>query len=165
MKFAHIRDQELRIESVNPPTDEREPEHVHPKQESGAEVRSGSLVFEVAGKARRVGAGDSITVPPNTPHRFWNETGEDAHSVQFFRPALGIAAFFETYFELARRGDLNEGGAIPMLQVAAMVPEFADEIRLTSPPWPIVRVMSALLGPIARMRGYGGRLEYSSGPS
>lgn len=162
MRFVQMRDDELRIESVNPPTDEREPEHVHPKQESGADVRSGSLVFEVDGKPRRVGPGESITIPANTPHRFWNESEDQAQSVQIFRPALGIAAFFETYFELARRGQLKAGGDIPLLQVAAMVPVFPDEIRLTRPPWPIVRAISALLGPIARLRGYRGQLEYGS---
>lgn len=164
MRFVAIREEELRIESFNSPTDEREPEHVHPKRESGAEVRSGCLVFEVEGQARRVGPGESITIPANTPHRFWNESEDEAQSVQFFRPALGIAAFFETYFELARRGELTEGGDIPLLQVAAMVPEFRDEIRLERPPWPIVRAMSALLRPVARRRGYRGRLEYGSEP-
>jgi hypothetical protein len=53
--------------------------------------------------------------------------------VQFFRPALGIAGFFETYFELVRRGELKEGGDIPLLRVVAMVPEFRDEVRLTRP--------------------------------
>jgi quercetin dioxygenase-like cupin family protein len=160
MRFTQIRDDELRIESVNSPTDEREPEHVHPKQESGAEVRSGSLVFEIDGERKPVGPGESVVIPPDTPHRFWNESDEEAHSVQFFRPAGEIGAFFETYFELARRGELKAGGNVPMLRVAAMVPEFRDAIRLTRPPWPVVRAMAALLGPIARRRGYRGRLEY-----
>lgn len=164
MRFGQIRDDELRIESVNPPTQEREPEHVHPEQESGAAVRSGSLVFEVEGKAKRVEAGESITVPADTPHRFWNESDADAHSVQVFRPALGIAAFFETYFELARRGELTDSGDIPLLQVAVMVPEFSREIRLTSPPWPIVRATAAIVGPIARRRGYRGRLAFGPEP-
>ena len=162
MRFTQIREDELRIESVNPSTGEREPEHVHPKQESGAEVRSGSLVFEIDGERKPVGSGESIVIPPNTAHRFWNESEEEAHSVQFFRPARDIAAFFETYFELARRGELKAGGDIPLLRVAAMVPEFRDEIRLTRPPWPVVRAVAALLRPIARMRGYRGRLSYGS---
>ena len=80
------------------------------------------------------------------------ESEEEARSVQFFRPALDIAAFFETYFELARRGQLREGGDVPLIRVAVMVPEFRDEIRLTRPPWSVVRAMSALLRPAARLR-------------
>jgi len=70
MTFVELRDEQLRIDSVNPPTVAREPVHVYPKQESGAEVVSGSLVFEVAGEQRRFGAGETISVPANTPHRF-----------------------------------------------------------------------------------------------
>jgi quercetin dioxygenase-like cupin family protein len=159
MTFVELRPELLRIDSVNPPSAEREPVHVHPKQESGAEVVSGSLVFEVASERRQLGAGDTIRVPANTPHRFWNDGSEDARSIQFFRPALDIASFFETLFTLARQGKLDEKGMPRPLQLAVMVPEFGEEIRPVSPPWPILRVLTAVLGPIARLRGHRGRLE------
>lgn len=159
MTFVVMAPEELRIESVNPPTSEREPMHVHPEQESGAEVSSGSLVFEVAGEQRRLGVGDSIVIPANTPHRFWNDGSEDAHSTQFFRPALDIAAFFETMFVLAARDELDAKGMPKPLQLAMMVPEFHREIRPVSPPWPLVRAFSTALGPIARRRGYPPRLQ------
>jgi quercetin dioxygenase-like cupin family protein len=162
MRFVAIRPEELRIENVHPPTDAREPEHVHPQQQSGGEVTSGSLMFEVDGEPRRVAAGESIEIPANTPHRFWNESGQEARSVQFFRPALDIAAFFETYFELARRGELSDDGNIPLLRVAAMAPRFGKEIRLTRPPWVVLRALSAALGPIARIRGVEDQLPYGS---
>ena len=158
MTFVQIGEEELRIDSVNPPTDEREPLHVHPRQESGAEVVSGSLVFEVDGMQRRVGPGESIGIPANTRHRFWNDGEEVAHSVQFFRPALDIASFFETFFALAERGELDAKGMPSLLQLAVLVPEFSDEIRTVSPPWPVTRAMTAVLGPVARRRGYRGRL-------
>jgi quercetin dioxygenase-like cupin family protein len=157
MTFVELRDELLRVDSVNPPTAEREPVHVHPRQASGAEVVSGSLVFEVAGEQRRLGAGDEIRVPPNTPHRFWNEGTEEARSIQFFEPALDIASFFETMFALAQQGKLDRKGMPHPLQLAVMVPEFGDEIRPASPPWPVLRSLTALLGPLARMRGYAGR--------
>jgi quercetin dioxygenase-like cupin family protein len=158
MTFLELRAELLRIDSVNPPGPEREPVHVHPKQESGAEVVSGSLVFEVAGERRQLGAGDTIRVPANTPHRFSNEGGEDARSIQFFRPALDIASFFETLFALAQQGKLDQKGMPRPLQLAVMVPEFG-EIRPVSPPWPLLRMLTAVLAPIARVRGYRGRLE------
>lgn len=163
MQFVAISSEELRVESIHPPTDAREPEHIHPHQQSGGEVTSGSLMFEVDGKPRRVAAGESIAIPAHTPHRFWNESGQEARSVQFFRPALEIAGFFETYFELARRGELSDDGSIPLLRVAAVAPRFGKEIRLTRPPWAVVRAVSAALGPISRIRGVQGQLEY--GPS
>jgi quercetin dioxygenase-like cupin family protein len=159
MTFVELSDEVLRIDSLNPPTEEREPLHVHPKQQSGAEVLSGSLMFGVAGRQRRLGPGDTIDIPANTPHRFWNDGEEDARSIQYFRPALDIASFFETLFVLARDGRLGSDGMPPALQLAVMVPEFGDEVRPVSPPWPVLRVLTAALGPIARLRGYRGRLE------
>ena len=46
--------QSLRIDSYNPPSPPLEPEHVHPFQESGAEVISGSLRFTWAARRDRL---------------------------------------------------------------------------------------------------------------
>lgn len=154
MRFVTERPDLLEIETVNPPTDVQEPEHVHPKQESGARVTAGRLTFDVNGEERTLGPGDEITIPPNVPHHFWNPGTEDAHAVQFFRPALNTRSFFETLFALARDDQLDEKGMPSMLQIAAMLPEFSGVIRVTSPPWPVQRVAAAVLAPVARMRGY-----------
>jgi quercetin dioxygenase-like cupin family protein len=69
----------VQIDTYNPPTGVPEPEHVHPFQESGAEVLSGSLRFRIRGEERSVNAGESITIPANTPHHFWNDGEEEAH--------------------------------------------------------------------------------------
>jgi quercetin dioxygenase-like cupin family protein len=157
MKFVVSHPDLLRIESVNPPGDEREPVHVHPRQTSGCEVTSGSLVFEVEGRERRLTAGDSILIPPDTPHRFWNDGDEAASSVHSFEPALETAAFFETLFALAAADELDSNGMPRPLQLALLVPEFGDEIRPVTPPWPVLRALAAVLGPLARARGYRGR--------
>ena len=159
MTFLELRDDLARIESLNPAGGEaREPVHVHPVQESGAEVLSGTLVFELDGRRHEVGPGESITIPPGTPHRFWNEGDEDAESVQWFRPALDIAAFFETLFVLAQRDALTADGMPTTMQLAVMVPEFGQEIRPVRPPWPVLRAVTGLLAPIARRRGHRARL-------
>ena len=158
MKFVLSRPGLLRIESLNPPVAEREPVHVHPRQTSGCEVTSGALVFEVEGHERRLTVGDSIVIPPNTPHRFWNDGDEPASSVQFFEPALDTTAFFETFFALAAADELDSNGMPRPLQLALLVPEFGDEIRPVSPPWPILRALAFVLAPLARARGYRGRL-------
>jgi quercetin dioxygenase-like cupin family protein len=156
MVFVTERPELLEIETVNPPSSVHEPQHVHPLQESGARVTSGSLTFSVDGTERVVGAGESITIPPNTPHRFWNDGDNDAQALQWFRPALKTRAFFETYFALARDGKLDDKGMPSLFQLAVMIPEFSQEIRPTRPPWPVQRALAALLAPIARRRGYHG---------
>jgi hypothetical protein len=158
MTFLEIRDDLLRIDTVNPSIDEREPLHVHPRQESGAELISGSLVFEVDGVQRRLAPGESISIPANTPHRFWNDGDEDAQAIQYFRPALATADFFETFFALAAGGKLDAKGMPRPLQLAVMVPEFENEIRPVAPPWPVLRAAAIVLAPLARARGYRARV-------
>jgi quercetin dioxygenase-like cupin family protein len=144
----------LRIETTNPPTGVAEPLHVHPKQQTRAEVVSGTLRFVVHGRERRLGPGAAIEIPAGVAHHFCNDGDEDAVAIQEARPALRTQEFFETYFELARRGELDEHGKPSLLRFAILGPQFADEIRLVSPPWPLQRAACALLAPIARLRGY-----------
>jgi mannose-6-phosphate isomerase-like protein (cupin superfamily) len=158
LTFTELSPELLRIESLNPVSEEREPLHVHPRQHSGAEILSGSLLFEVDGVQRRLAAGESISIAAGTSHRFWNEGPGDARSIQRFEPALGTAAFFETFFALAAAGELDAKGMPRPLQLAVLVPEFADEIRPVSPPWPVLKALATVLGPIARRRGYRPRL-------
>jgi quercetin dioxygenase-like cupin family protein len=158
MTFVELTDDVLRIDTVNPPTTTHEPLHVHPKQESGTELLSGSLVFEIGGERRRLAAGESVSIPPGTPHRFYNDGDTDAHHVQFFRPALDIASLFETAFALEQQGKVGADGMPAPLQLALMVPEFGDELRPVSPPRPVLRALSAILSPIARRRGHRARL-------
>lgn len=158
MKFLELSPDELRIDTFNPPSDVREPVHVHPRQESSAHVLSGSLVFEIAGERRVVGAGETITISANTPHRFSNEGPGDAYAVQYFRPGLETAAFFETLFALADRDELDDNGMPKLLPLALLVGAFGEEIRPVTPPWPILRTLAAALAPIARARGHHGRL-------
>jgi mannose-6-phosphate isomerase-like protein (cupin superfamily) len=158
MTFLEVREALLLIDTINPVTDEREPLHVHPRQESGAELISGSLVFEVDGVQRKLAPGDSISIPANAPHRFWNDGDEDAHAIQHFRPALATADFFETIFALAANDELDARGMPRPLQLAVMVPEFENEIRPLSPPWPVLRTAAVILGPLARARGYRARV-------
>jgi mannose-6-phosphate isomerase-like protein (cupin superfamily) len=144
----------LRFETTNPPTDVPEPVHVHPRQETRAELLSGALRFVVDGEERRVGPGETIVIPAGVPHRFVNDGDEDAVAIQEARPALRTAEFFVTYFDLAARGEIDERGMPSLLRMAVLVPVFGDEMRVVSPPWPVQRTVFALLRPIARLRGY-----------
>ena len=115
---------------------------------------SGTVRFSVRGEQRDVGPGESITIPAGVPHHFWIPGEEEAHWIGTFRPALNTAAFFETYFALAREDKLDEHGMPSLLQLAVMVPVFGAEIRPTSPPWPLLKAITTVIAPLARMRGY-----------
>jgi quercetin dioxygenase-like cupin family protein len=156
MTFATDSAELLEIDSVSPPSKTPEPEHVHPLQESGCRVTAGVLRFEIAGEERIVAAGESITIPANTPHFFSNDGPDDAHAIGWFRPALNTRAFFETLFALGQDGKLDDRGMPSLLQIAVMIPVFADVIRPTRPPWVVQRAASFVLGPVAKARGYRG---------
>lgn len=153
----------LWIDTYNPPTGVPEPEHVHPSQESGLEMISGLLRFSVGGEERVVSAGESITIPANTPHYFCNDGEEEAHSMQWFRPSLKTDRFFETLFGLAQDGKLNEEGLPSPLQLAVSGSFFADEVRATSPPWVIQQALFRVLAPVGKLLGYQPEHPYSNG--
>ncbi len=144
----------LRARTTNPAGRDAEPVHIHPRQESRAEVVAGTLRFVVDGIDRRLGPCETIRIPPGVPHRFVNDGGEDAVAIQEFRPALRTEQFFRIYFELAARGELDERGMPSLLRLAVLGPAFAEEIRVVSPPWPLQRAAYTVLGPIARLRGH-----------
>ncbi len=146
----------LRTETFHPPHSPAEPEHVHPFQESRCEVISGRLHFRIAGTVRDVGPGDVIDIPRNVPHHFWNESEEEAHALQEFRPALNIEHSFDTYFALAEAGILNEKGIPPNpLHMAVLMREFDQVIRVTQPPR-LVQQLLMSLAPLGRLLGYRG---------
>jgi quercetin dioxygenase-like cupin family protein len=144
----------LEIESFNPKSDLLEPVHIHPKQKSSCEVISGSLHFLVDGKERIIGAGESIDIPAGVPHCFWNEDMIEAHSIQRFSPALNIAEFFNTFFALSRDGKLNKKGIPNFLHASIIALSHKDDIRLTTPPWPLQYITYLLLLPIGKLLGY-----------
>ena len=146
--------QRLEMESYNPKSDLREPMHIHPRQESNAKVISGQLHFIVNGKEQIIGPGESIHIPAGAPHCFWNEDDTEAHSIQFFTPALHIDEFFESYFAMANDGKLDDKGMPPFLQLPLMGLKHKDEIRVTNPPWPVQLLSYWILAPISFLMGY-----------
>jgi hypothetical protein len=144
----------LQIECYHEPRGPREPEHIHPLQESRFEILAGRLRFHIAGSERAAGPGEVVTIPQNAPHSFWNDGEEVAHYMQEFRPALGSEGFFRTLFGLARAGKINTRGMPSPLALAVLVPAMGDAIRPTSPPWPLLRGLAWVLGPVAGLRGY-----------
>lgn len=150
----------LEINSFNPKTEMREPIHVHPKQESSAEVISGKLHFLVNGKEQVLGPGEKIVIPAGAPHRFWNEDEEEANSVQRFSPALTIDEFFETFFALTNDGKINDDGMPAFLQLPLMGLKHKNDIQVISPPWALQLLTYVILAPISFLMGY--RSSYKS---
>ena len=141
----------LQIECFSPQTLEREPEHIHQLQENSFKIISGRCIFHVDGKEQTVGPGESINIPANVPHHFWNAGDEVAHYLQEFKPALKIDRFFETFFVLARDGLLNKKGIPNFFHTSVIGLAYKDEIRLIKPPWVLQNIIYQILAPFGKL--------------
>lgn len=99
------------------------PEMIHPLQDESFEVLSGSLNLLVRGQERHLEAGESLVVPKGTPHKWWNESNEEAHVLVEFRPALRMEEMLANLYGLC-----NDKGRLPNpLQLAVLFNEHWNE--------------------------------------
>ena len=152
--WAETKGTQLKIDCISPPSSERGKSHFHPYQENRFTILEGNLHFTINGKEQFAEVGDTISIPKNTPHSFYNSGHLDAHYIQEFFPALKIDSLFETFFVLARDGKLNKGGTPNILRTALILLNFEKEIRLTQPNWPLQKFTFKMLAPIAKLMGY-----------
>ena len=79
MKTAAETDGELlEIDCISPPSDSREPEHIHPFQQNNFRILAGECTFRIDGKEQTAKAGDTVSIAPNVRHYFWNPGNVDA---------------------------------------------------------------------------------------
>jgi quercetin dioxygenase-like cupin family protein len=132
------------------------PMHVHPLQEEYFKAVSGTLGVQVGDEHRWLREGEEATVPPGTPHRWWNDSDEEeAHVLVELRPALNSETFFETGYGLAADGKTDENNVPNILQQAVTLTGINEgEIYLASPPVAVQKALLAVLAPVGRLLGY-----------
>jgi quercetin dioxygenase-like cupin family protein len=130
--------------------------HVHPLQEEHFEVLSGTLGVQIEDEHRILGQGEEATVPPGTPHRWYNEDDrEKARVLLELRPALNTELFFETLYGLAADGKTDEDGVPNLLQTAVALDGLhKGEIYPATPPVTLQKALFALLAPVGKLVGY-----------
>ena len=139
--------------------------HRHPEQREIIEVRSGTLSARVDGEEGTVPAGQTLRIPPDTPHHVWNEGFDPVRAVVEIEPALRMEEFFETTFGLARDGKTDPEGHPSTLQLAVLADEFSEELRFPMVPDWLGRPARAVLAAVGRAAGYQGTYaEYTSEP-
>jgi mannose-6-phosphate isomerase-like protein (cupin superfamily) len=144
----------LEIECISPPSEVKEPEHMHPLQENVFEIISGELHFWINGKMQTGLPGEVVIIPAGIPHYFWNGGETEAHYLQMFRPSLQIDTFFRTYFALARKNKLNKKGLPNLFLISLISLKHQNEIRLIKPPWVLQKIVFNIFAPIGRLLGY-----------
>lgn len=119
-------------------------EHIHPHQEESFHVLSGSLTAMVNGKEKVASAGETIVIPPGTPHQPFNRGSVEMRSLAEIRPAGKLGLFF---------GQVIGVGPKPsFLQMMLFVRAY--DVYPANPPPALTRVLSFLLAPTARLVGY-----------
>jgi quercetin dioxygenase-like cupin family protein len=143
------------IERFLPPDHPRQPERVHPRQETQITVVRGLAGFKLDGKVRVALPGERLLAPAGARHQLWNAGGDTLHVRFEQRPGLeSTERLLLALCALAAAGKTDSNGTPGLLQRAVMIPAYADTLRLTSPPWPVQRALCRLLGPLARARGH-----------
>jgi hypothetical protein len=108
----------------------------------------------VRGEKKVLGHGETLDVPRGVRHTFWNDVRA------WFHPGTpSTERFYEVFFRLGREGPVDRHGMPNVFLIALLAPEFADHVRLASPPWWVQRAVFALLRPVARLLGYQRRAE------
>lgn len=130
------------------------PRHVHPRIQETFHVESGELAVWMDGQDRRLGPGESIRIPPGTPHGFENPYDDPVVFEGVSRPGLRLIHALATLFGLAREGRLRADGTPRFLQAMVFARAMEETLYLASPPFPIQRALWTLFAPIGRLRGY-----------
>lgn len=113
--------------------------HVHPHQSERFDVLEGTLCLRL-GRPLTAHAGDTVTVPAGTAHRFWNAGDDAARFLCEVRPALAFEQLLETMFALAEDGKTNRKGMPNPLRLAVIAKAHFDVVRLPFPPVALQRL-------------------------
>lgn len=99
-------------------------------------------------------AGDILTVPAGTPHRFHNPGLQQAKFLCEIRPALGFESVIETMFALGAEGKTNRKGMPNPLRLAVMAKAHFDTVRLPAPAAFVQKAGLAVGAALGRLAGY-----------
>jgi quercetin dioxygenase-like cupin family protein len=152
----------LRAELWVKPSGGGPPLHYHPVQTETFSIVKGEMNLTCDGKEMVLKAGESYTVPPNTPHKFWNGSSAEAIAIVDLKPALKAEFFIETIYALDMKGKTNKQGLPNMLQFAAILNECYGELFVVGPPIPAQKFMAKVVGGIAKLIGYKGYIPFPS---
>jgi quercetin dioxygenase-like cupin family protein len=130
--------------------------HSHPNQEMTINVMSGTLTCTLDGVDRDIKAGETVTIPAGVLHFQRNDTDDEVHAIEEYRPALQMQEFFEVLIGWANDGKTNAVGMPSLLRRAILHRYFHRSIRSASRK---TNLESRLLAPVAMMLGYRRELE------
>ena len=137
------------------------PEHLHPKQTETFTIVSGTVGFKCNGKEKILTAGQSITAQKNQMHKFWTVGDQPSEMIVEVRPALQSEFFLETWYSLAKKGEVNKDSTPKsFLQFMTILNQYNGEAFVAGPPILLQKLMSRIFGGLGKMLGYKGFIPY-----
>jgi len=130
-------------------------EHIHPTQEETLTGVAGTFIQVVDGKTHRIGPGDSVTIPPQTPHNY-DSAPEDCQLLVTVKPALELDRFFRAFLGLSRDGKLTipeKGIPTPLVTFAALMYRYRREMAAPRIPLWLQRPGLGALALLAKLLG------------
>lgn len=82
-------------------------EHVHPSQTEHFHVKAGQLCLQREGEQEVYREGEEASIPPGTPHMWWNTGSRELRATVKLRPAGRFASFITSLFALAQDDKTN----------------------------------------------------------
>lgn len=134
-------------------------EHLHDHCTEHFEVRAGSIAFELDGEVRTLAAGEQVTIPPRTWHRWWNAGEGEVRARVRVEPALRFEDAILAFWGLCADGHTNAEGRPAPLFGALIGTRFRDEIRFRQPPDVVQRLLFPPLAVLAARRGLGRTID------
>ncbi len=131
------------------------PEHFHENFSETFTVKSGTLSVLIDGEKRTLRAGETLTIPPMTRHKPFNESdetviveGEDPKTVpvEFGFVLTQLYGFMDEF---------ENGPSVPqMLMQLSVYGSDADSYLADGPPIAVQKAMRSAMAPTARLLGY-----------
>jgi mannose-6-phosphate isomerase-like protein (cupin superfamily) len=113
------------------------PFHKHPYATETFAVEEGELELNVDGQLHRVGAGESLSIPPGVPHTLRNLADGDTRLLDTHEPSLDFPQFVLRLYTLIRTGKLS--GFPPkdpksLMQLSLLAVDHKRELVSVRPP-------------------------------
>lgn len=128
-------------------------DHLHPVQEERFEVLDGGVLVRLGRERLRLGAGESLVVPPRTLHGLRNDGDVDARVLIEIRPSLRMEELFERICVLAEAGHVDRRGNPRPLHASLIADDCRDIAYLPHLPVALQKGGIAVLAALARTLG------------
>lgn len=126
--------------------------HTHENFDETFIVKRGTLSMQYGTEIKKISAGQSITIPKNTPHKPFNET--DSIVLVTSEMPLDFAYCLSQIYPFWDENASNTKPPKILFQLSVFGSKFDSYPTVDAPPKPVLKALTFLLAPTARLIGY-----------